>query len=196
MPAGRPCRSPRHTPAALRIWPRCNCRRWPGRRWPSSAFPSALAARQAVRAGTACAAALALSDTIDDLRDGTAGGPRHHRNQPGRSVSRTSRRWPMPVWRFRWSCCAALPRGPDCRRRVSRRLLEALARHRRRSRVSFRGRRQRVSGRLDRRDRLERVGARRPRHAVGALADSEHRMAAAWRTRLTQICIKCPRRPI
>jgi tripartite-type tricarboxylate transporter receptor subunit TctC len=34
------------------------------------AFPSAFAARQAVRAGTACAAALALSDTIDDLRDG------------------------------------------------------------------------------------------------------------------------------
>lgn len=34
------------------------------------AFPSAFAARQAVRAGTACAAALALSDTIDDLRTG------------------------------------------------------------------------------------------------------------------------------
>ncbi len=34
------------------------------------AFPSAFAARQAVRAGTACAAALALSDAIDDLRDG------------------------------------------------------------------------------------------------------------------------------
>jgi tripartite-type tricarboxylate transporter receptor subunit TctC len=34
------------------------------------AFPSAIAARQAVRAGTACAAALALSDAIDDLRDG------------------------------------------------------------------------------------------------------------------------------
>jgi tripartite-type tricarboxylate transporter receptor subunit TctC len=34
------------------------------------AFPSAFAARQAVRAGTACAAALSLSDTIDDLRTG------------------------------------------------------------------------------------------------------------------------------
>jgi tripartite-type tricarboxylate transporter receptor subunit TctC len=34
------------------------------------AFPSALAARQAVRAGTACSAALALSDAIDDLREG------------------------------------------------------------------------------------------------------------------------------
>jgi tripartite-type tricarboxylate transporter receptor subunit TctC len=33
------------------------------------AFPSAFAARQAVRAGTACAAALPLSDAIDDLRD-------------------------------------------------------------------------------------------------------------------------------
>ncbi len=33
------------------------------------AFSSALAARQAVRAGTACAAALALSDAIDDLRE-------------------------------------------------------------------------------------------------------------------------------
>ncbi len=32
------------------------------------AFPSAFAARQAVRAGTVCAAALALSDAIDDLR--------------------------------------------------------------------------------------------------------------------------------
>ncbi len=31
-------------------------------------FPSAFAARQAVRAGTACAAALTLSDAIDDLR--------------------------------------------------------------------------------------------------------------------------------
>jgi tripartite-type tricarboxylate transporter receptor subunit TctC len=34
------------------------------------AFPSAFAARQAVRAGTACAAALALSEAIDDLREG------------------------------------------------------------------------------------------------------------------------------
>ncbi len=32
-------------------------------------FPSAFAARQAVRAGTACAAALTLSDAIDDLRE-------------------------------------------------------------------------------------------------------------------------------
>jgi putative tricarboxylic transport membrane protein len=50
-------------------------------------FPSAFAARQAVRAGTACAAALALSDAIDDLRDGRL---------VGLGVTATSRADPFP----------------------------------------------------------------------------------------------------
>ncbi len=51
------------------------------------AFPSAFAARQAVRAGTACAAALALSDAIDDLRDGRL---------VGLGITATSRADPFP----------------------------------------------------------------------------------------------------
>jgi tripartite-type tricarboxylate transporter receptor subunit TctC len=51
------------------------------------AFPSAVAARQAVRAGTACAAALALSDAIDDLRGGRL---------VGLGITATSRADPFP----------------------------------------------------------------------------------------------------
>jgi tripartite-type tricarboxylate transporter receptor subunit TctC len=89
------------------------------------AFPSAVSARQAVRAGTACAAALALSDVIDDLRDGRL---------VGLGITATSRADPFPD--IAPMADAGLPlsmpilRGlaapPGLPEPVSRRLLDAL----------------------------------------------------------------------
>jgi tripartite-type tricarboxylate transporter receptor subunit TctC len=89
------------------------------------AFPSAVAARQAVRAGTACGAALALSDAIDDLREGKL---------VGLGIAATSRADPFPNIAPMADAGLALSmvvlRGlatrPGLPETVGRRLLEAL----------------------------------------------------------------------